>query len=73
MWALESGENMIVLESIFPITRENGVRLRMEIDSWQEGQPGGALEGKRMAYRATNSAESSSATWSAPTVGHSMS
>lgn len=50
IWELESGTNMIVLERIFQITRKNGVRLCMEIDSAQEGQPGGTLEGKRMAH-----------------------
>lgn len=33
IWALESGKNTIVLERIFAIMRETGLRMYMEIDS----------------------------------------
>ncbi|SDL02444.1 hypothetical protein SAMN05216282_12311 [Cryobacterium psychrotolerans] len=32
IWALESGKNTIILERIFAIMRETGVRMYMEID-----------------------------------------
>jgi transcriptional regulator with XRE-family HTH domain len=32
IWALESGKNTIVLERIFEIMRETGIRMYMEID-----------------------------------------
>lgn len=32
VWALESGKNTIVLERIFEIMRETGIRMYMEID-----------------------------------------
>ena len=33
IWALESGKNTIILERIFAIMRETGVRMYMEIDN----------------------------------------
>jgi transcriptional regulator with XRE-family HTH domain len=32
VWAVESGKNTIILECIFAIMRETGVRMYMEID-----------------------------------------
>lgn len=39
IWALESGRKMIVLERIFEIMRETGIRMYMEIDSSADGPP----------------------------------
>lgn len=39
IWALESGKNTIVLERIFEIMRETGIRMYMEIDSSAEELP----------------------------------
>ncbi|MBG6060021.1 HTH-type transcriptional regulator/antitoxin HipB [Cryobacterium sp. MP_M5] len=33
IWALESGKNTIILERIFAIMRETGIRMYMEIDN----------------------------------------
>jgi HTH-type transcriptional regulator/antitoxin HipB len=46
VWALESGKNTIVLERIFQIMRETGIRMYMEIDSVPQAQPGRDLEGE---------------------------
>ena len=40
IWTLESGKNSIILERIFAIMRETGVRMYMEIDDPQ-AEPGG--------------------------------
>lgn len=32
IWALESGKNTIILERIFAIMRETGIRMYMEVD-----------------------------------------
>lgn len=45
VWALESGKNTIVLERIFQIMRETGVRMYMEIDNVPQEQPGVPLDG----------------------------
>ena len=39
IWALESGKKTIVLERIFEIMRETGVRMYMEIDSSADEPP----------------------------------
>ena len=39
IWALESGRKMIVLERIFEIMRETGIRMYMEIDSSADRPP----------------------------------
>ena len=39
IWALESGKKTIVLERIFEIMRETGVRMYMEIDSSTDEPP----------------------------------
>jgi len=36
IWALESGKNTIILERIFEIMRETGIRMYLEIDSSPE-------------------------------------
>ena len=45
IWALESGKNTIVLERIFQIMRETGIRMYMEIDSVPQDHPGIAFKG----------------------------
>ena len=45
IWALESGKNTIVLERIFQIMRETGIRMYMEIDSVPQEDPGVAFKG----------------------------
>ena len=45
IWGLESGKNTIVLERIFQIMRETGVRMYMEIDNVPQEQPVVPLEG----------------------------
>ena len=45
IWALESGKNTIVLERIFQIMRETGIRMYMEIDSVPQEYHGVALTG----------------------------
>ena len=42
IWALESGKNAIILERIFEIMRETGIRMYMEIDGLPEGPAGPA-------------------------------
>ncbi len=49
IWALESGNNTIVLERIFRIMRETGIRMYMEIDSVPRQQPGVAPSGETNA------------------------
>jgi len=45
IWGLESGKNTIVLERIFAIMRETGVRMYMEVnDREDEPRPGGEDE-----------------------------
>ena len=39
IWALESGKNTIVLERIFAIMRETGVRMYMEVENPPSGPP----------------------------------
>ena len=39
IWALESGKKTIVLERIFEIMREAGIRMYMEIDSSADEPP----------------------------------
>lgn len=39
VWALESGKKTIVLERIFEIMRETGIRMYMEIDSTPDRAP----------------------------------
>jgi len=47
IWGLESGKNTIVLERIFAIMRETGVRMYMEVDDRaDESGPGGEEEAR---------------------------
>ena len=39
IWSLESGKNAIILERIFAIMRETGVRMYMEIDEPAVDEP----------------------------------
>ena len=46
IWSLESGKNAIILERIFAIMRETGVRMYMEVDEPAADEPAaGATDG----------------------------